>query len=136
MRRAWLMMLLMLAGCSSGPAGYVPPEQVWDGWHVRIEIRPGVLQPGMNEFLVIISDARGLRPKENMLVKIRTRNSDWIQAIPDGGVGVYRRSRPVRDPKHAILYVHIREEAGKRREGQLQFNLSPPPGEMAQHRDE
>jgi len=132
MKRALLMiMLFVLAGCSSEPAGYIPPEQVWNKWHVRIEIRPGVLRSGMNEFLVIISDARGLRPKENMLVKIRTRASDWIQAIPDGGVGVYRRSRFVRDPQHAILYVHIREEAGKWREGQLQFNLSPPRGKQS-----
>jgi len=131
MKRALLIMLFILVNCNAGPRDYVPPEQVWNDWHVRIETRPGALRVGMNEFLVIISDARGLRPGENMLVKIRMSHSDWIQAIPDGGVGVYRRALPVRDPAHAILYVYIKEEAGKRREGQLHFIFSPPEHQVA-----
>jgi len=121
-----LLALLILVSCSHEPQGYVPPEQVWNDWHVRIETRPEQLRPGMNEFLVIISDAHGIRPKIGMLVMIRTDGSDWIQAIPDGGVGVYRRALPVRDPRHATLFVSIREEEGAHREGQLKFNLSPP----------
>ncbi len=126
MKRTLLITLFILANCSAEPEGYVPPEQMWNDWHVRIETRPGMLRAGMNEFLVIISDARGLRPRENMLVKIRMPYSDWIQAMPDGGVGVYRRALPVRDPAHAILHVYIKEEAGEWREGQLYFNFSPP----------
>ena len=128
MRICGLMLLLLLAGCADEQAGYLPPEQVWNGLHVRIETRPVVMHAGMNEFLVIISDAKGLRPKEDLLVRIHSRSSDWIQAIPDGGVGVYRRALPVKDPAHARLFVRIREESGGKRQGEMVFDFTPPPG--------
>lgn len=126
MNRLVLLLTLLLAACGSQPQGYVPPEQVWNGWHVRVETRPVTLRPGMNEFLVIVSDEKGMRPKIGMLVKIRTESSDWIQAIPDGGTGVYRRALPVREPKQAVLFVQLREEGGAGREGRLRFAFAPP----------
>jgi len=128
MRLGCLFLLALLAACGGEKAGYLPPEQVWNGWHVRIETRPLVMHAGMNEFLVIISDARGLRPKEDFLVTIRSRHSQWIQAIPDGGVGVYRRALGVKDHAHARLYVRLREESGAKRQGEMTFDFTPPAG--------
>lgn len=125
MNRSVFLLSLLLMACSSQPQGNFPPEQVWNGWHVRVETRPTTLRAGMNEFWVIVSDEKGHRPKIGMLVKIRTESSDWIQAMPDGATGVYRRALPVRDPKHAVLFVQLREEGGAGREGQLRFVFVP-----------
>ncbi len=124
----WRLVALcvLLAGCGGGEDAYLPPEQIWNDWHVRVEVRPEPLRQGMNEFLVIISDAHGVRPMKGMLVKIRTPVSDWIQAMPDGAVGVYRRALPVGDAAHAVLYVRIREEFGAGRVGELVFHFRPP----------
>ncbi len=124
-RAAALTLALLLAACDADVARYAPPDQRWHEWTVHVESRPAPLQKGMNEFWVVISDAHGARPKEGMLVRIRTPESDWIQAIPDGGTGVYRRSAPVRNPDRARLLVRIREEGGKRREGSLMFEFPP-----------
>ena len=126
MRRAvFLACALLVAACGADVGRYAPPDQHWHEWTVHVESRPAPLQRGMNEFWVVISDRHGVRPKEGMLVRIRTPESDWIQAIPDGGTGVYRRSAPVADPEHARLFVRIREEGGKGREGELSFDFPP-----------
>jgi len=117
---------ILLAGCGHEKDAYLPPEQVWNGWHVRVEVRPEPLRQGMNEFLIMISDAHGVRPMKGMLVKIRTSISKWIQAMPDGAVGVYRRALPVREAANAVLYVRIREEFGAAREGELVFHFHSP----------
>jgi len=126
-RRAfWMLALALLpAACGGDVSRYAPPDQHWHEWTVHVESRPAPLQAGMNEFWVIISDAHGVRPKEGMLVRIRTPESRWVQAIPDGGTGVYRRAAPVSDTEHAQLFVRIREEGGLRREGELRFDFPP-----------
>ncbi len=124
--RQLVFLCLLLTSCGGGHDDYLPPEQVWNGWHVRVEVRPEPLRQGMNEFLVIISDAHGVRPMKGMLVKIRTPVSRWIQAMPDGAVGVYRRALPVRDAANAVLYVRIREEFGAGRLGELVFRFHSP----------
>ncbi|HXH71362.1 MAG TPA: hypothetical protein VNI58_00915 [Mariprofundaceae bacterium] len=119
-RVVMLCVTIALAACSGGDA-WDPPLQHWQDMSVRIETRPSPVREGMNEFLVIAGrQQRGFT--SDLVVHIRTENSDWKQAIPDGALGVYRRALPVLDAKHDHLYVRL-ERNGQR--GELMFALSP-----------
>jgi len=112
--------LLLLAACTGGDA-WDPAPQPWQDLSVSVQTRPSPVREGMNEFLVIASrQQRGF--SSDLLVHIRTDSSDWVQAIPDGALGVFRRALPVRDPAKDHLYVRL-ERKGER--GELVFALSP-----------
>lgn len=112
--------LILLAACS-GPGNPIPSQE-WKGWVINVEARPWPVRQGMNEFLVLISDRNGHRPRENFLVHIRTKASDWIQAIPDGTIGVYRRALPVKDMEQPVLFVRLKKGDEV---GELRFSLKP-----------
>lgn len=111
--------LLLLSSCSSGD-DWDPAPQAWQDFSVRIETRPSPVRQGMNEFLVIASrQQHGFT--SDLVVRIRTEDSDWIQAFPDGALGVYRRALMVKDPIHDHLYVRL-ERRGQN--GELVYPLS------------
>ncbi len=107
------MLGLVLLACSSeeGAQNRIPP-QYWGDVQVRLETRPEPVRPGgMNEFLVIATQKRGL-PAYDMVVSLRTSGGEvWRQAIEDGESGVYRRALPVR-PTDRVLEVQLRKARG------------------------
>ena len=105
--RGWLVvMLMMMAACGRGPEIAGPPPQSWGKVMVRIESRPIPPRVGMNEFLVIGTEASG-KPAWNMMVTLRTGASDdWRQAIQDGESGVYRKALPL-GAGEQTLYVRL-----------------------------
>jgi hypothetical protein len=112
----------LLSGCSTDEEGWLPPPQQWHDISIRIETRPTMLRPGMNEFLVIANrQQRGF--SSDLIVDVRTEHSNWRQAMPDGALGVYRRALPVKDVSHDHLYVRITRSNGDK--GELVFPLAP-----------
>jgi hypothetical protein len=107
--RCGLIMLVpaLLIACSRGPvSGALPPQQ-WGNVSVAVEISPAPPAAGMNEFLVIATDASG-RPAWNMVVSLRAgTEDDWHQAIQDGESGVYRKAIALR-PGPQTLYVELK----------------------------
>jgi len=86
-----LTLVLFLSACSDPNVPKSPP-QYWQGLEIVLETRPQVVTPGMNEFLVIITDKRGL-PGSDLVVSLRTsETAAWSQAIQDGHSGVFRRA--------------------------------------------
>ena len=120
----WLLMILLgglLPSCSSEPV-WVAEPQVWEDFTVHFETRPEVIHPGMNEFLIIVN-RKGKRHIPDLMVRIRTNDSKWKQAIPDGALGVYRRALLVKgDVEQGRLYLKLRYHD---KEGELSFALSP-----------
>ena len=117
-----LFLLVLLAACSRDQVADTQPQK-WQGAEVRVESRPSPPRPGVNEFLVIVTGERG--PIHDIMVSIRTDDQDeWIQAIQDGEVGVYRRAAKVAPGTRSILQVQIKRNGA---EGVLRFplNLSP-----------
>jgi hypothetical protein len=100
-------MLALLAGCSGGRVPDSVPQQ-WQGLEVRVESRPSPPEPGMNEFLVIITDRHG-QPGWDYLVEVRSADADsWKQAIQDGREGVFRRAALVAPGERSVLQVRLR----------------------------
>lgn len=117
MRRCFLLFaLISLVHCSTEKLD-IPPQQWQDFW-VKVETRPSVPTPGMNEFIVILTDARR-RPVSDVVVSLNTRG-DWKQAIPDGHVGVFRRALAIRDPQRDVLKIKLKRQG---KEKILQFAL-------------
>jgi len=116
-----IVLALLVSACSPGKQVWTPPAQVWNGLSIRIETRPTVLRPGMNEFLVIANrQQRGF--SSDLMVDVRTESSDWKQAMPDGALGVFRRALPVRDIQHDHLYVRL---IRKGQQHEMVFALAP-----------
>ncbi len=102
-----LGMLALLGGCSGDRAPDSVPQQ-WQGLEVRVESRPSPPAPGMNEFLVIMTDRRG-QPGWDYLVEVRSADGDpWKQAIQDGREGVFRRAAMVAPGERSVLQVRLR----------------------------
>ncbi len=122
--RPWFvagLCLLMLACSSDEDARVRIPSQYWGDVQVRLETRPEPVRPGMNEFLIIATQKRGL-PAYDMVVSLRTSSgSVWRQAIEDGESGVYRRALAVR-PTDRVLEVQLRK-ARETAETVLRFPL-------------
>jgi len=116
-----LFAALWLVGCSADEQAWSPPGQEWNDIAIRIETRPTVVSPGMNEFLVIANrQQRGF--SADLVVDVRTENSNWKQAMPDGALGIFRRALPVRDVHKDHLYVRLHRK-GEQRE--MIFALAP-----------
>jgi len=122
LRLVSVTLVMLLVACSSD-GGWSPPQQTWEDLGIHIETRPTVLRPGMNEFLVIANSQQHTFTSD-LMVDVRTENSDWKQAIPDGALGVFRRALPVRDVQHDHLYVRLTRRGEQH---DMIFNLAPKP---------
>lgn len=112
-----LSMLLALAACGGGVDSSIP-SQMWQNMEVHVETRPSPPREGMNEVLVMVTDARG-RPGYDLMVSLRSSDRDnWVQAIEDGQVGVYRRAVEFAPGEKSVLQVQIK---GGGNEGVLRF---------------
>lgn len=101
------LLLAAMAACGGEQVADAPPQK-WHGMEVSVESRPNPPRAGMNEFLVMVTDARG-RPAYNLMVSLRTSGQEpWKQAIEDGQVGVYRRAVKVEPGPNSVLQVQIR----------------------------
>jgi len=111
----------LLAACSDENA-WSPPAQTWQDMSIRVESRPVIPQAGSNEFLIIASrQQRGFF--NDLLVHVRSNHTDWKQAIPDGALGVFRRSVVIQDPAEDRLYVRLKRGDV---ESELVFQLTKP----------
>jgi len=120
---AALFALGMLSACG-GSQHADTPAQKWQNVDVRVETRPSPPQPGMNEFLVMVTGERG-RPVYDLVVSLRTDDQDaWKQAIQDGQVGVYRRAAEVEPGSRSVLQVQIKRNGT---ESVLRFPLKLAP---------
>ncbi|RFC30988.1 MAG: hypothetical protein DID91_2727704580 [Candidatus Nitrotoga sp. MKT] len=113
-----LFFLLLLVACGGDRVADTQPQK-WQDAEVRVESRPSPPRPGVNEFLVIVTGERG--PIHNVMVSVRTDDQDqWIQAIQDGEVGVYRRAAKVAPGTRSVLQVQMKRNGV---EGVLRFPL-------------
>jgi hypothetical protein len=114
-------MASLFTACADENA-WSPPAQVWQDMTIRVESRPVIPHAGSNEFLVIASrQQRGFI--NDLLVHIRSERTNWRQAIPDGALGVFRRSVVIQDPMQDHLYVRLKRGDV---ESDLVFQLSKP----------
>lgn len=113
------LMFALIAACGRGPDTAGPPPQQWGNVGIMIETRPLPPRAGMNEFLVIGTEARG-KPAWNMMVMLRTNTNDgWRQAIQDGESGVYRKALALESGPQS-LYVKLQRRG---EEAVLEFPL-------------
>lgn len=113
-----LFFLLLLVACGGDRVADTQPQK-WQDAEVRVESRPSPPRPGVNEFLVIVTGERG--PIHNVMVSVRTDDQDqWVQAIQDGEVGVYRRAAKVAPGTRSVLQVQMKRNGV---EGVLRFPL-------------
>ena len=107
-----LLILLsgVFAGCGGGEGENETtsiPIQHWKDMDVRIEAHPNPPHAGMSEMVVIITGPRG-RPIHDLLVSLRAdEKAQWVQAIQDGYIGVYRRSVDIGSGDTAMLQVRL-----------------------------
>lgn len=114
------VMCLILFGCSSaGPSNF--PAAQWEDITIEVQTRPTKIEQGMIEFLIIATRPPS-RPVHNLLITISLDDSgNWIQAIQDGHMGVYRRSLMITNPKNNVLNVRIQYD---NREATFHFPLN------------
>jgi len=114
---------LLLSACSADEHAWSPAAQSWQDMSIRVETQPSPVRQGMNEFILIANrQQRGF--VNDLLVQVRTEDSGWRQAIPDGALGVFRKALPVRDVQNDHLYVRLTRRG---RQGEMTFALAPPP---------
>jgi hypothetical protein len=100
------ILTLALWACGSD-ASYTLGQQRFGDATIQIQSRPSPVTVGMNEFLIIATDARG-GPVHDLLVDIRMKDGDtWRQAIQDGFSGVYRKALEV-DSLQEQLQVKVK----------------------------
>ena len=105
------LLSLALWACGSD-ASYTLGQQQWGEVSIQIQSRPAPVAVGMNEFLIIATDARG-GPVHDLLVDLRMKDGDdWRQAIQDGFSGVYRKALAV-DSLQEQLQVRIKRGAAE-----------------------
>ena len=101
-----VMLSLVLWGCENDDA-YRLGRQQWGDVLIEVQSRPGPVLIGMDEFLVMASDARG-GPVHDLWIGMRVGDGDsWRQAIQDGFSGVYRKTLHV-GSLHDQLRVRIK----------------------------
>jgi hypothetical protein len=100
--------LLLLQACSGGDVPQIPAQH-WQDARIELQTRPLRIRPGMNEFLVIATDSRGL-PVHDMVVSLRMDEADpWSQTMQDGFSGVFRRAIRVESGQERI-FVQLRRD--------------------------
>ena len=110
-RVIWLCILcaLLLSACSEEQATAKIPPQRWKNYTVEMQSRPTPVVAGMDEFILIISRAKG-GPAHDFIVSVRIDDTDpWKQMIQDGYMGVFRRAVAVHNPSSEELNVQIQE---------------------------
>jgi len=123
MKKYLLVLTLGLAACAPAEPVWTPAAQQWQDVTINIETQPSPIRLGMNEFLLITGhQQRGFG--DGLLLMVRTENSKWEQAIPDGALGVFRRALPVNDIQHDHLYVRLSRH---HQHGEMTFDLAPKP---------
>jgi hypothetical protein len=123
-------MALSCAACApEGQDHAASASQRWGDLDVTVEVRPFdrpqgsiAVAGGRNEVVVVISGERH-RPVFDAVVQMRAApGADWVQAIQDGHVGVYRRAVDLgADAAQSTLEVQLRRDA---REDVLRFPLA------------
>lgn len=114
-------LLLMLSACSDSGNTAGIAAQHWGDAEIDVETRPLQVRPGMVEFLIIATSARGL-PVHDMVVSVRMdAAAPWSQTIQDGHSGVYRRAIRVAAGQDSV-YVQLRR--GQETEV-LKYSLRP-----------
>lgn len=99
----------MLSACGGG-ADVNIPSQNWQQFIVQVQTRPSPPETGMDEILVMVTDEHG-RPGNDLMVSLRSRDQDqWIQAIEDGGLGVYRRAVELAPGDRSTLQVQLKNQ--------------------------
>lgn len=107
-------LVINLAACSGGSEQLAIPSQHWKDTEVRIETHPNPPQAGMSEIVVITTGQRG-RPIPDLTVSLRGNDSmQWIQAIQDGNIGVYRRAIDIGDGESVTLQVRLKQGADEK----------------------
>lgn len=120
-----LVLLAMLSACGEGADANIPPQQ-WQNLNVQVETRPSPPETGMDEILVVVTDERG-RPGNELVVSLRSSDQDrWVQAIEDGGLGVYRRAVALAPGERSVLQVQLKNKDAK---GTLRFPLKVSAGD-------
>lgn len=99
-----------LAACNGGSEQQISiPSQHWKGMDVSIETHPNPPLAGMSEIVVIVTGARG-RPIQDLTVSLRGKDSmQWVQAIQDGLIGVYRRAVDIGEGESMVLQVRLQQ---------------------------
>ncbi|MCI0506085.1 MAG: hypothetical protein L0Z73_08220 [Gammaproteobacteria bacterium] len=117
------LLFVALVGCGRGDA-YILAPQHWNDTEFLVEIRPGAPTRGMNEFVVVATDIKGLPGYEYVVsIKMNTAN-DWNQMIQDGHSGVYRRAIAIDDPQNGVLMVQITHKKEQNKQTILSFPLA------------
>ena len=121
----WPTLLLMLSACGEGADADIPVQK-WQNLVVQVETRPSPPETGMDEILVVVTDEHG-RPGNGLVVSLRSSDQDrWVQAIEDGGLGVYRRAVELAPGERSVLQVQLKNKDTK---GPLRFPLKISAGD-------
>ena len=103
------LIAMILVACDSDPGSPIV-SQHWKAVEIHVETRPSPPRPGMAEILIIATIPGG-RPAYDLLISLRTANSDpWIQAIQDGHLGVYRRAAEIGIGERSVLQVKVQHD--------------------------
>ena len=98
---------VFILSCGRDSAVILGPQWVEKDVEVFVEIRPGIPQVGMNEFLVVATH-KDNKPAYQYIVSISIKGTDnWRQSIQDGYSGVYRRAINVNNPASDVLAVKL-----------------------------
>ena len=98
---------MFILSCGRDSAVILGPQWVEKDVEVFVEIRPGIPQVGMNEFLVVATH-KDNKPAYQYIVSISIKGTDnWRQSIQDGYSGVYRRAINVNNPASDVLAVKL-----------------------------
>jgi len=116
-----LLAALCAAGCGSASDSYVVGSAKWRGFDVAVESRPAPPRQGKNEVVVIVTGEHQ-RPVFDAQVWVRAQAAaDWVQAIEDGHVGVYRRAVDFGRSQRTDIEVRLQRGSD---EGVLAFPVS------------
>ena len=106
--------MMNLVACSDSSTQLSILAQHWKEADIRIETHPNPPLAGMSEIVVIVTGPRG-RPIQDLTVSLRGNSSmQWVQAIQDGNIGVYRRAIDIGDGESIALQVQLQQGEDKK----------------------
>ena len=107
-------LMMSLAACGEDSRHLSIPLQHWKDADIRVETHPDPPLAGMSEIVVIVTGPRG-RPVQDMTVSLRGSDSmQWVQAIQDGNIGVYRRAIDIGEGESIALQVRLQQGEDKK----------------------
>ncbi|OIR18270.1 hypothetical protein GALL_15980 [mine drainage metagenome] len=105
--------MMSLVACSDDGKQLSIAPQHWKEADIRIETHPNPPLAGMSEIVVIVTGPRG-RPVQDLTVSLRGNDSmQWVQAIQDGNIGVYRRAIDIGEGESIALQVQLQQGVDK-----------------------